>query len=622
MDTEAFVRWALDDARTVEERYTTELIIERGVSAWNSRRGIYGRDPLEAIMERKRQRAFNPAYDPRYTEEAARRAAEGWTGIKQWSEFCSHDDRPIRDLQVLSFLTALEDVQLHHNEVSDVTPLAALPNLRTLHFSSTACRDLRPLARCTGLRDLQLKLLRHWPDVRGISDLPDVECLLLHGNLLVFDRAVFPKAKFASLKCTPLEARSVRDLPQLPNCEFLSLGGLESLDGIEAFSKLRNFTLETPAESFAPLTRLPHLTCLIVRDHEPLDVAPLAQVPKLQYLRFNTWNKERIRPVKPRDLAPLAEAAALRELEVIGNPHLETEAAALQAGLPSWGDLYLHPDPRPLPPWRLLAWPADKIPPDREISRLPDEPEQVDLGLRARELRWASRFIHRAISKKLGTSDWYEAETDHSVHSDYAPHIIDPTHRSLTVQFQSYGLLDKIPLAIAALRECLVQLRGDYRVLFWVWLKTPKRKPSKAQIELEEKFSREQDEAEWERARKEREEYLERLYRYELKKQAGEKVKPEEFAPGEQPPLPPAPWDREDDEDDDQDAGGDSDVAVKEKPDPPTSWDEDDHPLVMEYNLMAHFSLTECYVPSQQAGIAEYLFRRSCDEVIEEEKKE
>ena len=99
------------------------------------------------------------------------------------------------------------------------------------------------------------------------------------------------------------------------------------------------------------------LTCSTAKDFEPIDVAPLVRVPNLQFLCFNTWNKTRLRPVKPRDLAPLVEAPVPRELEIVGNPILETEAAAIQAGLPSWDDLLSLPKPRPLPSWRLLAWP-------------------------------------------------------------------------------------------------------------------------------------------------------------------------------------------------------------------------------------------------------------------------
>ncbi len=622
MDTEAFVAWALDDARTVEERYTTELLLELGMTRWKSRHKIHEPFNYDAIAERDRQRAFNPAYDPRYTEQTLRRCAEVFPDIKEWSQFCSHDERPIRDLQVLRFFPQLETVHLQHTEITDVSPLAELPRLRALHFSSFTCRDLRPIARCTGLHDLQLKLLKHWPDVQGLSDLPAVESLLLEGNLLVFERAVFPKVKFASLKCDPLEARNVRDLPQLPLCEFLSIGGIEMLDGIEAFPRLRNLILSTPAESFEPLTQLTALTCFIAQDHEPIDVTPLARVPGLRFLCFNTQHKLRVRPVKPRDLAPLVEAPALCELEIIGNPMLETEAAAIQAGLPSWGDLYLLPQPRPLPAWRLMAWPTDKIPYARENQRLPDEPEQIDIGLRARELRWANRYLRRAINKKLGTSDWGAPQFDLHDQQTFHPHIIHPTGRSLGIEFQSYGLLDKIPLAIEAIRECLARLRPDYQVCFTVRLTAPPPPPTKAQKKLQEKFDRERDEAEWERSHQERQDYLERLHRYELRKQAGGKVDPKEFAPGELAPLPEAPWNREDDdEDENDDPDGDGGVTLKEKPEPAASIYDDEHPLAGDYNLWAFLSLDKCYVYSHHAGMAEYLFQRGCDEVIEPEKK-
>jgi hypothetical protein len=314
----------------------------------------------------------------------------------------------------------------------------------------------------------------------------------------------------------------------------------------------------------------------------------------------------------------------LREVQVVGNPILETEAAAIQAGLPGWDEMYLLPEARPLPPMRLLAWPSAKLPRIPEVSRLPDEPEQVDLGLRKRELDWAGRLLRRAIDHKLGTTDWCErGDGSHSYHDDFHPHIISPTNRSLSVHFESYGLIEKIPLAVEALRECVARFRGEYHVHFWVRLKAPRRKMTKAQKELEKKFQREQDEAEHQRAWKEREEYLERLHRYELKKQEGIKVDPGEFAPGEREPLPEPPWEREEEGDNDEEDGGGENVAVKKKPEPPPSpWDDDDHPLSDQYSLMANFTLTECYVHSRDASLAEYLFRCRCDEVIEEEKEE
>ena len=101
MDTESFVRWALDDARTLEERYTTELLVDDCVRTWRYKHKIYNQDPIDARIERERQRALNPAYQPTYSEESLRRTSEVLPELKYWHYFCGHDQRPIRDLKVL-----------------------------------------------------------------------------------------------------------------------------------------------------------------------------------------------------------------------------------------------------------------------------------------------------------------------------------------------------------------------------------------------------------------------------------------------------------------------------------------------------------------------------------------
>src|SRR5450432_50306 len=268
MNTEAFIHWALDDARTVEERYTVELLLELGIGRWNAKHNLHHYPGIEERMEKNRQRALNPAYEPDYSETEVRRAAEIFAGLKTWWHSRSHEDRPIRDLKALAFLTQLEEVQLHNTEVADVSPLAELPDLRHLQFGSSKCGDFRPLARCARLRHLDLILYQqwwqmttHWPDVSGLEKLAELETFLFTGNLLAFPRGlVWPGVKTAALKCLPLAARSLRELPQFPACEFLTLDGLETLDGIEAMPRLRNLKIETDTRSYEPLVALRHLT--------------------------------------------------------------------------------------------------------------------------------------------------------------------------------------------------------------------------------------------------------------------------------------------------------------------------------------------------------------------------
>lgn len=613
MDAEQFVRWALDDSRTVEERYATELVLEQGVSRWNSRHKIYEHESFEQRTERKRQRALNPAYEPRYTEESVRKTAEVLDSFTVWWHSQMYDERPIRDISVFRFFQATEDITLT-GEFADISVITELPRLRKLKLMTRSCEDYSPLGRCEQLTELGLTLWRSylnpttlWPDLQGVENLQALESVSLEGNLLAFPRGIsWPKVRTAALNCCPLAARNVRDLPQVPACEFLTLTGVEKLDGIEAFPRLRNLTIDSVIRDFSPLQSLPELTCLTDKEFEPLDVAPLARVPKLHFIRFDTQSKHRLVPVKPRDFSPLSEAPHLRELQVEGCPPVMTEVAAVNAGLLPWDDLFLRSEPRKLPPLRLVLAPwvdMEKL----GLQTIPEE-KNFDIGLRECEGRWVSRYVTRYISNKLKHSDWGAATSGGG------------STRRVTVEIQTFSFVDKLPQILDAAREAIARLNGEYDNLICIHLKATQRKLTKAEKELLAKFEEEQEKAEFEREEREREEYLERLHRYELKKQEGHKINPKEFAPEEETPLPPPPWEREEEDEDSSDPAS-GNIAVKKKPDPPPSWDDDEHPLADKYNLMGRFNLSEVWFPVKDGGLVSYLMGRAPDKVFPDEPK-
>lgn len=616
MDTEAFVRWALDDSRTVEERYTTELVVEQGVSWWNSRRQIYKHEGIEATMERQRQRALNPAYQPVYTEESVRKAAEYIHEFKMWFPHC-YNDRPIRDIKVARFLSNVEIIHLNFLEVEDLSVLEELHALHTLHFGSRMCEDYRPLARCANLRELNLTFhcaayhpKTTWPIVTGLDQLKQLEVLSLQGNLLAFERGVcFPNVRRAILKCEPQYARSVHDLPQLPSCHFLTLAGVERLDGIEKFPHLRNLVLETDTRDFTPLEALRELTCFTCNSFEPLDLRPLTRLPKLHCASFGAHFQYASVPVRTRDFLTLIDSPSLREVVVTYCPPVETEVAALNAGFSPCDDLFLRAEPRPMPTTPRLILAPGKYIYDIYGGKEPvlDADGFLDAGMRAFEARWIAQFVTRAINKKLGCADWGEVEAKGE-------------YRLLNVTIESFGVVEKLPEIIDATRHAVARLKDDYVSDFHIYLKAPKVIPTDAQKKLEEQFRNEQDRADYERGRVEDAEYLERLHRYELKKEEGQSIIPEEFAPGDRIPLPPPPWERED-EDEDSDDPNSGDIAVKKKPDPPPSWFDDEHPLADNYRMFGRFDLEKIHVSNRDESLITYLMRRPPDEIIPEEEK-
>jgi hypothetical protein len=606
MDAENFVRWALDDSRTLEERYTTELLVEVGVNWWLRDHNMYKHEGFETILERNRQRALNPAYEPRYTEESLRRTAEKAALFKMWSAYGGLEDRPVRDIKVLQFFP-VEDLRLNRVEVADISVLTQMPRLRSLHLGSLICEDLRPLANCTQLKELYLTLHKHWPNVTGLERLTQLEVLSLTGNLLAFEAGIsWTHVRTGILKCEPLAARSVRDLPQLPACQELTLGGIERLDGIESFPALRNLTIETDVRDFTPLQALTELTCFTCKASEPLDIAPLTRLPKLLFASFDTRYKASLRAQRPRDFSTLIDAPQLREVVVEGCAPVKTEVAALNAGLPSWDDLFLLPEPRELKPLRVIVAPHQKLPrrPAQFIGT--DEPAMIDKGLRQCEERWVQRYVKRSLNKRLGCSDWGEITTNGMA-------------RGLGVTIEAFSMVDKLPKFLEATRAVLAKLRPEYQATVMIHLKAPQREPTPAELELEEKFREEQDNAEFERRQREQEEYLERLHRYELKKQEGQAIKPEEFAPGAKKPLPPAPWEVEDEEEDSDDPHS-GDLAIKKKPEPPPQFLDDEHPLADNYRLMAELTLTEAWFTDRDKSLVTYLLGRAPDLVIPSEE--
>ena len=178
-------------------------------------------------------------------------------------------------------------------------------------------------------------------------------------------------------------------------------------------------------------------------------------------------------------------------------------------------------------------------------------------------------------------------------------------------------MVERLPEIIEAFRTALARLRSEYAGHLHIYLQVPPPKPSAAQIELNRQFRARDDRAEYERHAEEEREALERQYLYQLKKQEGGPIDPEEFAAPEQVPLPPI--EEEEDEDDEDDGG---DIAYKKKPEPTFNWfNEHDHPLAEAYALLADLSLSEFWIHPHHRSIAVHLLQREPDVEIPEDPR-
>ena len=587
----------------------TELLVEQAVYQWHLKHGTGKQMGYPEQSELNRQRQLNPAYEPKYAEHDLLRAAEILPTRKDWTvQVWTYRDRPVRDLSVLRFMPWLESLNVMA-DIPNLDVLDVLPNLVSLSFSSPVCRDYRPITRCKKLRTLSLTFGVHWPEVDGLETLSELESLTLSGNLLVFPRGiVFPKVKRGGLACSPLFSRNVRDLPQFPACEFLSLGGVERLDGIEAFPLLRNLTLSGPLEDFSPLASLDHLTCLSYSGAYPLDVAPLAKIRKLHYLSLQTQHQFGVDKAPLRDLSPLMASETLRQVTINGCPPLEIEVSAMNAALPPCEDLFLAPEPRPLAPLRLIVAEHNKHPRHDYPQRLPDDPDLIDAGMREQEGQWVQRYVARTVRETIGHSDW-------------GTMMANGEYQTFFATIESYEVVERLPEIIHAMRGAIARLKGKYLGGFMISLSIPPPKPTPAQDQLMKQFREEQDQAEYENRQRDHQELLDKLYLYQLKKQQGEKIDPAEFEPSAPLPDPLAPWEKDEEGEDDED--GDEFIATKKRPDPPPDFWDDGHPLADNYRLMGVLSLNEMWISPRFRGLAVHLMGREPDmEIPDETPKE
>ncbi|MBA3833502.1 MAG: hypothetical protein H0X34_16735 [Chthoniobacterales bacterium] len=103
-----FVGWVTDPARTNDELFTVELLLERMRvwQDWPFRERSLGFDEAQKV---KKERRFNPAYRPFL-------ALDELEALQERADTVTHftgsgmSDRPLRDLTTLSFFHALENI--------------------------------------------------------------------------------------------------------------------------------------------------------------------------------------------------------------------------------------------------------------------------------------------------------------------------------------------------------------------------------------------------------------------------------------------------------------------------------------------------------------------------------
>ncbi len=205
----------------------------------------------------------------------------------------------VSDISPLSGLINLRELWLSHNPVSDLSPLRGLNNLTRLEIHNTQVSDLSLIA---GLIRLQRLGISH----ANVSDLSPIAGLI---NLERFDfhddsiSDISPLAQLINLKEFNTWGNPITDISpiaQLSKLEVVNIcdGDLTDLTPLVGLTGLKELYLANDRISdISPLARLTGLERLNLQRNQFSDISPLARLTNLEWLDLSANEISNISPL-------------------------------------------------------------------------------------------------------------------------------------------------------------------------------------------------------------------------------------------------------------------------------------------------------------------------------------
>lgn len=654
----AFSKWALDDARTSDERFLIFHVCEACRLLEYLQRPVEERRTVffkHLPHHRWKEFYLNPLLLPEYGPEDTERATAMSPHLKKFSPQGGggHETRRFGDAgAVFRFFPALEELSLHSTSMRDLSFLEALPNLRTLQMHSGVLEDFEPFQAARSLRSLSLSLSGsgpplftpplYWVDARPLGALRELEHLAFSPNPAVLAGLEFPvltSAEFENANCVQADCEH---LPAMPALRRLKLSGVQSLRGMSRFPEMRHLRLGGPVRDFEEIDSLTQLDCLEVdtQDGWPRDVTPLTKLKELLWVRFGGEI--------PRNYWPLAQSPQLRQLDVAKVPAVHLEVQAVNAALGSWDDIFAASVLRPVPPLRFVA-----VEIDGDTSVLPRhgmERGQEHLAHPMRfylEVEWMRKRVLKGVRDLLGDED--------AVDSLYSSGPESTWDRHLSFAVQSIDVVSRFPEILDAFRRAMAGSPHE-----WIFTVTVDLKIKESEMDeqrkkwlkqIEDDRSRWDDDRSVEIYRKTQNHIIETQFRKRLSEEEGEEVDPEDFEPPEEirpepfhgvllparggtddeqdeeeenPDFQLKPFDEQEQNDgDDENDDGDDTVKTAPPPDPPPSfWDDPHaHPLASSYRFYATLTFDTIYQHGNNLATLMQLMRRGPDVIYPKRDK-
>ena len=232
--------------------------------------------------------------------------------------------RGIRDLTGIQFATNLSEANLRDNQISDLSPLAGLINLRELRLDHNfQAADLSPLVGLINLEVLSFTFEN--VDLSPLAGLINLEWLGFNRNNV---SDLSPLAGLVNLKFIRTWGNPISDLSPLAGLTTLEridicgadISDLTPLKGLTGLKEL--YLARNEIADISPLASLTGLNRLELRHNDISDISPLAGLTNLKWLKVVNNQIS--------DFSPLDGLRENIKLIWYNNPAFPTEAPKIE----------------------------------------------------------------------------------------------------------------------------------------------------------------------------------------------------------------------------------------------------------------------------------------------------
>lgn len=261
----------------------------------------------------------------------------GWASAGQVDTLhCSYAGAPhIESLDGIESLVNLEDLNLAHNGISDVTPLVGLKKLARLDLGFNEIEVVQSLPRALHI-DLNHNRVS---TLAWVNSTPTVRTLLVEYNNIADLAPLAALDGLAELRVSGNHLSSLDGLEGASQLKYLDASSNE-IGRIDAIASLKLMTLlqlsGNQISDLRPLAGLTELRQLDLSANQVSDVGPLTSLYNLKVINLSN------NPL--RSIEPLLGLGELHELGVRGTPDLD--CTQVREAIEAFGDRVVDADAR------------------------------------------------------------------------------------------------------------------------------------------------------------------------------------------------------------------------------------------------------------------------------------